>query len=233
LWDAWYRLAIPGPYSGCTAVSGSPPVFENEGAGATRNNSIAGSFSLTPAVSYTCRVGPAASPAGELSWDATTRTLTVIGTVFIDGSAKVDNGLINLYRGQGSLYLSGTFLMSSNSKLCARISGTDCDYAGWNPGANPADPMLTVVANGVGGQVLSGDSIQLGSSCAFEGALYATNAIQFGSGSRVKGPMMGSTVILASSVETYSFPLPIVVPVGIPGNNVVFARASGPTMFTG
>jgi hypothetical protein len=232
-WDTWYRNAIPGPFQSCTTVSGSPPVFENESVGATRNNSVAGAFSLTPAVSYACRVGPADSPSGELSWDASARMLTVIGTVFVDGSAKVDNGLVNSYRGQGALYLSGTLLLTGSSKLCARVSGADCDYAGWNPGANPSDPMLTIVANGNGGQVLSGDSIQLGSFSGFEGALYATNAIQFGSSSKVKGPMVGSTVILSSSVETYTFPLPTYVPTGIPGNNVVFAKPAPPQMFAG
>src|SRR5207244_6517260 len=54
--------------------------------------------------------------SSDLSWDATARVLTVNGTVFIDGSAKVANGLVNSYKGVGSLYLSGTLLLKG-SKL--------------------------------------------------------------------------------------------------------------------
>ena len=39
--------------------------------------------------------------------------LLIYGTVFIDGSAKMANGALNIYKGWGTIYLSGTFYMSS------------------------------------------------------------------------------------------------------------------------
>jgi hypothetical protein len=142
-WDGWYRNASPGPYFPCYTQSGTVPVFENDqGSPATpnpakRNFSVPGSFNLTPVVSYTCQ-----SPGGELSWDAATRVLKIRGTVFIDGSAQVQNGAVNTFEGQGALYLSGTLLIK-NSKLCARLAsgGAACDSAGWDPNAT----MLVVV----------------------------------------------------------------------------------------
>ena len=59
--------------------------------------------------------------SGELSWNATTKTLTVKGTIFIDGSAKVANGAFNTYNGQATIYLSGTFYL--DGKLCGGVSG--------------------------------------------------------------------------------------------------------------
>ncbi|TML50805.1 MAG: hypothetical protein E6G21_08885 [Actinobacteria bacterium] len=81
-----------------------------------------------------------AGTSGELSWNATTKTLTVSGTIFIDGSAKVSNGALNTYNGQATLYLSGTFY--ANGSLCGATSGTSCNFAGWNPDKEPYEGGL-------------------------------------------------------------------------------------------
>src|SRR5206468_1645875 len=47
-WSTWYTNASPGPAHPCTTSSGAVPVFENETTGATPNNSVPTSFSLTP-----------------------------------------------------------------------------------------------------------------------------------------------------------------------------------------
>jgi len=118
-WPAWYLNGSPGPYYPCVQQSGTPPIFDNDqGNPATpdpskRNGSVLTVFDLTPGLSYSCTTA-----GGELSWNATTKVLTVKGTVYIDGSAVVDNGGTDTYDGQGSLYLSGTMLIK-NTKLCA------------------------------------------------------------------------------------------------------------------
>ena len=131
--SAWYENSIPGPSLDCStangARSGTPPTWDNDG---VMNNSVP-VFNLTAWSSYTCRVGPASSPTGELSWDANTRVLTVFGTMFIDGSVKVTNGLLNSYNGQGTIYLAGTVYMNNNTKLCGGIFGFNCDFSSWNP----------------------------------------------------------------------------------------------------
>jgi hypothetical protein len=227
-WDGWYTAARPGPAHPCAAVVGTPPVFDND---ALRNNSLNASsvVDLTPASSYSCK-----TIGGELSWDASTRVLTVYGTVFIDGSAKVYNGSVNSYSTYGAIYLSGTFLMK-NSKLCASVDpdGTTCVVSGWDPKAK----MLVVAANGNGtsggaaAQVLGGDSIQLVNS-QFQGALYGTYAIDVDTTSRVDGPMDGSSVKLGQSVTT-SFPDLSFVPAGMPGNQIVGPVLGAPGGWSG
>jgi hypothetical protein len=227
-WNTWYRNGMPGPTQACTTATANAPVFENELVNPTRNNSVPTPFSLTPLLSYTCRVGPADAPSGELSWDAGTRTLTVKGTIFIDGSAKADNGLVNLYQGQGTLYLSGTFLVTGPTKLCGKVTATDCDVA-WS--AN--DAMLVVVANGSGGQVPAGDSISLGASASFQGGLFATMAVQLGAAAQTKGPMIASTVLFGSASVAYAFAPNVTSPTGTPEAEVSFGRVLSPTGFSG
>jgi Tfp pilus assembly protein PilX len=222
-WDGWYRNAAPGPMHGCSTSSGAPPVFDND---TTRSNSVATSFSLTPAASYSCSSG-----AGSISWNASSRTLTVNGTVFIDGSAKVDNGLVNTYTGQGALYLSGTFLVTSSSKLCAKVASTatDCDFAGWDP----SSATLIVITNGIGGQVPAGYGVQLSASASFEGGLYATQAIQLNNYVQTKGPILAPSITFGGGVSSYAFPSMTTVPSGTPGAQPSAGGVSPPTNYTG
>jgi hypothetical protein len=220
----WYENAIPGPSQSCTTSSGTPPTFDNNYP--TRDNSVSTPFDLTPATSYTCRVGPSGNASGELSWNASTKVLTVKGTIFIDGSATVSSSLAS-YNGQASLYLSGTFLV--NGKLCGGISGGNCDAASWDPNAE----MLTVVTNSTGGQCSPGDGVQLANNSGFQGALYSTGNIDLGNNAWSDGPMVGSTIILSNNVVTSSFGTVITVPSGQPGNPEVYAQPNPPQMFSG
>jgi hypothetical protein len=220
----WYENSIPGPSQSCTTSSGTPPVFDTNYP--TRDNNVSPSFDLTPASSYTCRVGPAGSPSGEISWNATTNVLTVYGTIFIDGSAKVTDGLAQ-YNGQAALYLSGTFLVTG--KLCGGISGGTCDFASWDPNTE----MLTVVTNATGGQVPAGDGVQFTNNASFQGALYSTGVIDMGNNAASDGPMVGTQIILSNNVITSSFGVITTVPVGQPGNPEVYAQPNPPEMFSG
>jgi hypothetical protein len=229
----WYTNAIPGPTSNCTssngARSGTPPVFENETTNPTRNNSVPSIFELTSASSYTCRVGPAGSPSGEISWNATSKVLTVAGTIYIDGSVKVTNGYLNQYNGQATLYLSGTFVINNNSKLCGGVSGSDCDFSAWNPNTE----MLTIVADGLGGQAGTGNSILVDNNAQFQGGLFATNNLEFTNNARSDGPMVANEVKLANNVQTDAFPTITTVPVGMPGNPQVYAQPNPPQLYSG
>jgi hypothetical protein len=222
----WYSNAIPGPTQSCTTASGTTPTFDND---TTRNNSVATAFELTPATSYTCRVGPASSPSGELAWNATTKVLTVSGTIFIDGSAKATNGLLNQYNGQGALYLSGTYYMANNTKLCGGVSGSNCDFASWNPNTE----MFTITTEGSGGQAGDGNGIYMDNNSQFQGALYAVANIQYTNNSRSDGPMVADRLIFANNVQNDSFPTITVVPVGQPGNPSVYAQPNPPQRFSG
>jgi hypothetical protein len=165
--------------------------------------------------------------SGEIAWNNTTKTLTVSGTIYIDGSAKISNGSLNSYNGMGTIYLSGTFL--STGSMCASISGSNCNFASWNPDFD----MLMIVANGDGGQIDPGNSIQIDNNFSYQGGLYGTNAVEFGNNVNVDGPIVGSQIVLSNNLTTNAFPNISIVPVGMPSNEEVYAQPNPPQGFTG
>ena len=237
-WDRWYRDAVPGPMQDCTsgngARSGSPPVWDNN---ALRNDlpngSVTGVFELTPTSSYTCRVGPANDPIGELSWNASTRKLTVRGTVYVDGSLRVGNNAANEYDGYGTIYLSGTLLL--NGKLCAVVKGSECDFSSnWDPNVE----MLALVAGGDGAygnggeQVPAGIGVQLTESSQLQGAIYATSGVQFDNNAKLHGPIIASEMIFSNNVVSNYFPL-TKAPTGMPGTvEQVYASPNAPQYYS-
>jgi hypothetical protein len=240
LWNDWYLNANPGPYYPCLPpASGEaanptwsfdPTVAAGTASDAvklTYKNNNAGLIDLTPSTSYTCK-----TYAGELSWNATTHALTLRGTMFIDGSVKIDNGFTNSYTGQGVIYMSGTLLIK-NSKLCGAVSGSNCTSSGWNPN----EKLITFVVNGTGSsgspdsQVSAGLGAQIVSAHA-QAAIYATYNIEVGTTSLVDGPLDGGTVILGQTSNA-TFPPFTIVPSGMPGNEAIFAVAGNPEMFSG
>ena len=231
--DAWYLNSNPGPYYPCLTTTGTPPLFDNDQGSAAapsaakRNNSLPTVQDLTPSTSYTCK-----SSNGELSWNASTKVLTANGTIFIDGSAQIQNGAVNTYTGSATIYISGTLLIK-NSSMCQAVANGQCTTSGWNP----AQRMLVFVVNGNGSggapqsQVSGGDSVQLVSAYA-QGALYATNAIDLGTTSQFDGPLDGSTVMLGQSTSSF-FPGFTFVPAGMPGNPEVYAQPQPPQLYAG
>ena len=165
--------------------------------------------------------------SGEIGWNATTKTLTLQGTIYIDGSAKISNSAVDTYDGQATLYLSGTLRVTG--KLCASVSGSECDFSTWDPNFD----MFMVVANGSGGQVNPGDSIQMDNNFSWQGGLYGTNAVEFGNNDHVDGPIVGSQIILSNNLSTNAFANIAVVPVGMPSNKDVYAQPNPPQGFTG
>jgi Tfp pilus assembly protein PilX len=165
--------------------------------------------------------------SGEIAWNATTKTLTISGTIYIDGSAKISNSALNSYNGQGTIYLTGTFRVTGS--MCASISGTNCNFASWNPDFD----MLMIVADGNGGQVNPGDSILIDNNFSYQGGLYGTNAVEFGNNVNVDGPIVGSQILLSNNLTTNAFPNISIVPVGMPSNHEVYAQPNPPQGFTG
>jgi len=165
--------------------------------------------------------------SGELSWNVTTKTLTVKGTIFIDGSARVANGMLNTYNGQAVIYLSGTYYQ--DGLLCGGVSGGSCNFANWNPNTE----MLMIVTNGIGGQVQPADSIQLANNAQFQGGLFGVGKVEFGNNTFTDGPVMGSEIIFSNNVTANAFPTITTVPVGMPNNPAVYAQPNPPQLFAG
>lgn len=217
---SWYTNATLGPHAPCTTSTGTPPTFESAGS-TTMNNSVSPAVNLTPSASYTCT-----TTYGELSWNNTTKLLTVKGVIFIDGSAYISNSAVNQYNGQASLYLTGTFTISGTAQLCAAIASGNCNFGGWNPNTE----MLMIVANG--GSTGS-NSIEVANSARIEAGLYATHDLQIHNTALAEGPMVAEVVQFSNSTQTKPFPVINTVPAGTPGNPNVFAEPQPPYAYTG
>lgn len=227
----WYSVASPGPLHPCDTASTTPagnplPQFDNNAP--SFDNSVPGVFNLTPdAYSYTCKTA-----GGELSWNNTTRTLTVQGVIFIDGSATAytSGNTPVTYKGWGGspsgtcntigscqsvLFLSGTFLIS-REHLCAVVNaaGNDCDSSGaWDPNQK----LLIIATHNQGGQLSANDGVEITSNqSTFQGGLYAKYAISIQSGGVVQGPLVSGTQTISDGQSgILSFPFLSISPFAI------------------
>jgi hypothetical protein len=231
--DSWYVDASPGPHHPCETTTGTPPVFENETSPKVRNRSVPGTFNLTPTSSYTCQTTGGGNPLGEISWNNTTKVLTVRGTIFIDGNAYV--GQDGTYDGQATLYLSGSFMING-SKFCAVKSGGLCNYTSgaWDPDTR----LFTIVASGDGGQagVSTGQSVVLsgGGNTEWQGAIYGgAYRVNLASDVKASGPIIADEVVLNSSLQQQGFSTITESPTGMPGNPVVVAQPDEPELYSG
>ena len=191
----WYTFASPGPNNPCNAQSTGSPLPSFESANNTAmDRSVPTVFNLTPATSYSCLTAQ-----GQLSWNATTRTLTVVGTVFFDGSITMTTtgNQPMTYTGTASggactqsgdcqavIYASGDISIDSE-KLCAALnaSATDCAWNTWDPNKK----LLIFASNGPNG-------ISVGpSQTSFQGGLYATNTVATGQSAVTEGPLVSGT----------------------------------------
>ena len=168
-YPSWYVNSAPGPRQACTTQSGTVPVFDND---TTWDNSVGSVFNLTPSSSdYSCIVRSGSTVVGQLSWDHTAKTLTILGTVFIDGSVTVE---LRLPERPDHVHRDGHDLRRRDVPD-QEHAALRHDHRGERrlrlPHWDPNSRFLVIVANGNGGQVPVGDSIQLVSS-SFEGGLF-------------------------------------------------------------
>jgi hypothetical protein len=216
-----YISADLGPKAPCT--SGSVP-FTFDGAGGEDdliNNSAtpAGSapIELTPASSYDC-----SSRAGHLKWDVVNHVLTVQGTVFIDGSATISSPKADaaVVKGEGAIFLTGTFWMGPGSLLCVKTTGpppaskTHCDTGAgaWDPNSG----ALIIIADGDGGydstQAQGGSNVPAGTGIDlkgsfFQGGLVANKDINIETTAEMQGPIVSVyNNVFAGQTNLLTFP---------------------------
>lgn len=229
-WTYWYAHASPGPDNPCAVGAVRAPAFESATlpysaqqniSGVYPNGSVTTAFDLTPSSDYSC-----STTRGSISWNATTKTLTINGAIYIDGSAAVTNGAVNDYNGMATLYLSGS--LSVNGKMCGKrnTAGTDCDFTAWNPNTE----MLIVAAHG---RDASGNSVLLQNSAKWEGGIYGTGIDALSNNAVVEGPTIGGTFSFSNNVVLSPFPTITVVPLGAPGNPNVYAQPQPPSGYSG
>ena len=100
----WYQNAIPGPAQSCTTASGPTPTFD--GNYPTRDNSVSTVFDLTPATSYTCRVGRGASTTLASAINSSQTTITLASATGFPASGtfrvRIDDEDMTVTGGQGT-----------------------------------------------------------------------------------------------------------------------------------
>lgn len=215
-----FRIRIDDEYMNVTGGFGTTTWTVSRG--------VNGSEAATHVVSQTVTWDDATG-AGMMIWNATTRTLTLKGTIYIDGSASITNGMLNRYDGQATVYLSGVFYINNGSKLCGGVSGSTCDFADWDPNYE----MLTVATEGSGGAAGTGNGALIDNNAVYQGALFAKYDVAFINNARSDGPIVGRTVKLANNVQNDQFPTVVVVPSGMPGSEIVRAQPLPPELFAG
>lgn len=144
--DATYASAN---WSTPTCSTGSF-TFDND---TTRNTSV-GNTTIFPGSNYDCRAFSGAGvEVGRLAWNATSRVLTVSGTIFIDGNLMVTGGTA-IYSGSGTIFFNGSVQSNGNGTLCApgqtiAGSGKACDGT-WNSSASTGGALAIVAVNSGG-----------------------------------------------------------------------------------
>lgn len=196
-WQDRYANASPGPYHSCAGG----PAFDKNGVPNGLNGDAA-AFNLIGS-SYNCTI----DANNYISYDATTHVLRARGTIYFDGDLTV-NGSAS-YVGIANIYASGTIAFGTGSTLCAKPSGSTCDWSGWNPSydptTNPNASMLILAARSLNG----GTSIT-GQNTKFQGGLYGQTSVVVGGGSPtagIQGPIISPGTIVIGQGAGSTFPL--------------------------
>lgn len=201
-----YANFDPGPKHAC--ANGSL-TFDNNTA---QDDSLTSAFELLPTSSYTCVA--ASGSGGQLSWNNSTKVLTVNGSIFVDGNLTISQ--TGTYSGTGVIEVAGTITFNGNAtKLCAE---NPCNTAAnaWQ-GTSGNNSMLTLVS------LVSGSSSAVqftDNSQTFQGSLWTqpSSGLHFvKNGVTVEGPMSLGSFDASFNNATF-IPLPLItnMPVGAP-----------------
>jgi hypothetical protein len=200
--DATKRTtAKPGPFQYCTTGSfpGGPGAFTSIGA-----------FDLMPNSDYTCQVWstPPSSGTllGELSWNNTTKVLTVKGTIWFDGDLIMSSNQEGVYDGTATIYVAGKINFSNYTELCAL---PDCPTSGWNP--NTEILYLTTGAADV-------PAFEINNFAKFQGGAYAVGGFKLQNNGEMHGPVIAGVVDVLNNGMPASWPPLTSLPEGAPSN---------------
>ena len=108
-----YNNSDPGPKHACAAGGLASTTFDNDGV----QNGTNTSFELLPGSSYTC-VSQSGAGTGQMSWNNSTKMLTINGNVFLDGNITISQS--GTYTGTGVIEAAGTIIFNGNgTAFCA------------------------------------------------------------------------------------------------------------------
>jgi hypothetical protein len=133
-----YANSDPGPKHACAAGGLASTTFDGNGIQDGTN----ASFELVPNASYTC-VSQSGASTGQMSWNNTTKILTIAGNVFLDGNLTI--GQSATYTGTGVIEANGTITVNGNGTTVCAESPCNTATNAWQ-GSSGNNSMLTLVA---------------------------------------------------------------------------------------
>jgi PilX N-terminal len=166
--------------------------------------------------SFDCRYyAPDGTLVGRLAWtypsggmtSSNPGTLTVQGTVFIDGNLSFASSDYAIYQGQGTIYVNGTVSVGAGAKICAQpVSGSACQ-GNYDPSQNLLEIVAANAQNAATAWNVDGAGI-------FEGIAFANGRfVEAGSG-EVAGPVIADTGQMSGAAKSEAIVSP---PPGAPG----------------
>ena len=218
---ARYADADLGPLSGCTPGYGTgsfPGGFDND----TTMNVSRGTVDLTPATGYDCQKWVGGQMVAQIKWvpgsnPSQTGTLTIMGTIFIDGNLTWSNLSLIQYDGRGSIYVAGTLTIQNQAELCG-VATCDEDW----------DPETDFLAFVVGSLTTTGtteDSGVVGNKVNFQGAIYLVNDYDQDNNTTIWGPVIADNATITNSGLFKPLPGPLGdTPPGLPVDTVTVSE---------
>jgi hypothetical protein len=139
----------------------------------------------------------------RIAWNPATKVLTILGTIFIDGSIEFSNSSVVTYEGRATIYASGSITLRNSSKVCGVAA---CD-ATWDPLTN----LLAFVA----GTSSASTGFSVENFSTFQGGVYVVNDYVEQNNSTVWGPIIARQLYLQNSTINHYVPLGVLMP-GMP-----------------
>jgi hypothetical protein len=152
---------------------------------------------------------------GELAWaypaggmtSSNPGTLTILGTVFIDGNLSFASSDYAVYQGTGTIYVNGTVTISAGAKICAKpVTGSAC-VGNFDPTQNLLELVAINAGNATNGWSMTGAG-------TYEGIAFTNGAFNGANGSQTDGPVVADTGTLSGAETLQDTVNP---PAGAPG----------------
>lgn len=213
--DAAYANAAPGPKNPCGVGSTVGPLRFDSVGSVTRDTSL-GTVRLLEITgssgagnNFDCKFYDASNNLiGRLAYTfGSPGSLTVLGTIFIDGNLSFTGADSAVYTGNGTIYVNGTVSFSNGARLCgaAMVSGK-CS-GNWDPTANSLEIVAVNAGNVSPGWSMAGDS-------EMEGTAYTNGKYVSGNSAWVQGPVIADSGTLSGDTKFKAIATP---PPGAPG----------------
>jgi hypothetical protein len=210
----WYDNATLGPGDSCSALGN----FDND---ATLNVSL-GSVDLTPASAYSCSkdTNGDGTPEAEITWaPGSPGTLTVKGTIYIDGNVTWSNLNLIQYDGLAVIYVSGQVKIKNRADLCGVPA---CD-ATWDPRVD----LIVFVAGSLLSETSSNPTGgEIGNHVNFQGAMYIVNDFEMDNNTTIWGPVITRSTEIANSALLHAPPFPISWMEGLPADSATVTEVA-------